>query len=270
MSATFDAATALKSNLALRYGTLSLLVILLLWQLSVYQRSHISEPLNIAEHGTKSNEADPDRSYMTVYPVPTPPAPEPGIVYQDANIDQPDTQLRSRIAKVTSIFYEEQNLNTKTYERALLSHREHNKIWGYQHYVQRRAELGPWSKHSYLLKLLVTELAKSPSERLDWLFWHDADTLLMNDLVPLEMFVPPPEHEWAHVNLLITNDMQGLNDGVFLVRVCEWSVYFFAAGLSYRHYRPEVRLRHDEQGALNMLVREEKFKNNTIHVPQSW
>ncbi|KAK5088202.1 hypothetical protein LTR05_002419 [Lithohypha guttulata] len=156
------------------------------------------------------------------------------------------------------------------YEQALLTHQEHNKQWGYQHFIQRRGELGPWSKHSYILKLLVDELEKSSSQRLDWLFWHDADVLLMNNHIPLEAFLPPPTEPWAHVNFLASNDLLGLNIGVFLIRVCEWSVYFLAAGLSYPYFRPEVRLRHDEQGPLNMLVTEKKFKNNTIHVPQSW
>ena len=265
----FEAAAVLKSNLAFRYGAITLLVFLV-WQLKAIQYHDVSKPSNIFNHDSDTFDAHYDLPQLTTYPTSTPAALVTPALQPGSGVGWPNTELRSRIAKVTSIFYEEPDLSTRTYERALLSHIEHNKMWGYKHYVQRRGELGPWSKHSYLLMLLVDELAKSPSERLDWLFWHDADTLLMNNLIPLETFLPPPGHEWSHINLLVTNDLEGLNDGVFFVRVCEWSIYFFAAGLSYPQYRPEVQLRHDEQGALNMLVREDKFKNNTIHVPQSW
>lgn len=117
----------------------------------------------------------------------------------------------------------------------------------------------------------MQELEKSPSERLDWLFWHDADILMLNSVLPLEVFLPPANGKWDHINLLISNDKNALNDGTFLVRVCEWSVYLFAAGLSYPYYHPEKRLRNGEQGALQMVLADwDEFGNHTIHVPQRW
>ena len=275
MTGRFEGPSFVKSNALIRYLLLVLLVAPLTWQLYSLRNFH---PWDFQTATTTVQNQDATIHHLQqlphvnesilhkvdtwLQPLPAPLDP----LYVSLNTD-----IQSRIAKVTSIFYKEVTPTSRAYEAALLSHREHNRLWGYKHYVQRNdATLGPWSKHSYLLRILITELAKPLSERLDWLFWHDADILLMNDLIPLEAFLPPPTPQWTHVNLLAVNDLQGLNDGVFLLRVCEWSVYFLAAGLSFRQFRPEIALRYDEQGALNHLVREEKFKNNTIHVPQTW
>lgn len=181
------------------------------------------------------------------------------------------THLYSRVGKVTSIWYEASSLTSQAYELALLSHKRHDETFGYKHFVQRRGAIEKlWSKHAYLIHLLVQELNKPPADRLDWLFWHDADVVLLNSLIPLEAFLPPMGDKWEHINLLISNDLGGLNDGTFFVRVCEWSVYFFAAGLSFPYYRPEVNLRFDEQSALQFLLEETKYRNNTLHVPQKW
>jgi hypothetical protein len=116
------------------------------------------------------------------------------------------------------------------------------------------------------LHYLVKELAKSLAERLEWLFWHDADVVIVNNQILLETFLPP-KPRWSHINFITSNDLGGLNIGVFFLRVCEWSVYFLAAGLLYPFYKPDVHLRYDKQTALEFLIQEEKWANNTMHVP---
>lgn len=189
----------------------------------------------------------------------------------ETSVDDLPTHLYSRIGKVTSLYYEKSSSSSQAYERALLSHKKHDEHFGYKHFIQRRNAIDRfWSKHAYLIHLLVQELNKPAAERLEWLFWHDADVVLLNSEMPLEMFLPPEGNRWAHINLLVSNDLNGLNDGTFFVRVCEWSVYLFAAGLSFPLYRPKAKLRLDEQSALQMVLQYDKYKNNTLHVPQEW
>lgn len=187
-------------------------------------------------------------------------------------LETPVSTIWSRIGKVTSLYWTKQSEKTDAYEKGLLSHRDHDRRYNYRHFVQRRESIqDTWSKHAYLIQILMQELEKSPTERLDWLFWHDADIVMLNSLLPLEVFLPPADGKWDHVNLLVSNDKSGLNDGTFLVRVCEWSVYLFASGLSYPYYHPEKFLRHGEQGALQMLTADwDKFGKHTVHVPQRW
>jgi len=58
------------------------------------------------------------------------------------------------------------------YERAQLGHIEHNSIHGYPEFVLRQElSMGLWSKHAYLLSIVIQELAKPAGERLEWLLY---------------------------------------------------------------------------------------------------
>jgi len=296
-----DILSVLKSHVGIRYISLTLLLVFLLHQITVYTPYGPSSflPDHAWEQGSPPPVAQneiipaapvvPDVIFHTVTQIIERPIAIPTLLTKPQtlepadhgsssaahDIDTPvydvDHQLYSRIGKVSSIYYDSVNEKSQAYEKALLSHKEHNVRYGYKHFVQRRGAIDKlWSKHAYLIHILVQELNKPPSERLEWLFWHDADVVLLNSKFPLESFLPPDEARWAHINLLISNDMGGLNDGTFFLRVCEWSVYFFAAGLSFPHYRPTTPLRYDEQTALGFLLEDEKYRNNSLHVPQRW
>jgi hypothetical protein len=85
----------------------------------------------------------------------------------------------SRIAKVSLAA---NSLNVSIIHKALQSHKVQNDIHGYQHFIatnelvddmsekdyQHRPR-GAWSKPAYLLSIIVAELAKPKSERLEWI-----------------------------------------------------------------------------------------------------
>jgi hypothetical protein len=125
---------------------------------------------------------------------------------------------------------------------------------------------GLWSKHVFLLTILGAELAKPAAERLEWLFWHDRDTILMNPNVPLHVFLPPVQD----VHLVVTNDRHGLNNGVFLIRVNEWAVRLLAAALSLKEYDPDIQLKYSEQSAMEEVIRRPYFSSAVAYVPQRW
>lgn len=71
------------------------------------------------------------------------------------------------VTKVTMLYGDDPNPH---YVRALRSHREHNHRWNYgMEVLQQDITGGYWNKPSYLISLLVRELAKSPEERTQWL-----------------------------------------------------------------------------------------------------
>jgi hypothetical protein len=51
----------------------------------------------------------------------------------------------------------------------------------------------------------------------DWLFWSDADAIIVNDAVRLEQWVRPEYH------MIVSTDWHGLNFGNFLIQNCDWS-----------------------------------------------
>ena len=89
----------------------------------------------------------------------------------------------SRIAKATVAV---NSLNTPLIQKALSTHMRHNDLHNYRHHIttvevvgdlsendpQHRPR-GAWSKPALLLSIIVAELAKSESERLDWILYVD-------------------------------------------------------------------------------------------------
>ncbi|RMZ69818.1 galactosyl transferase GMA12 MNN10 family [Pyrenophora seminiperda CCB06] len=179
----------------------------------------------------------------------------------------PNSTSAAKIAKVTASF----GLSDPIYETAISSHSLHNALHNYTSFILRERMLpGLWSKHAFLLTILGSQLALPPSSRLDWLFWHDRDTILTNPNVPLDIFLPPPNSKFSHVNLVVTKDRNGLNNGVFFIRVNEWSVRFFAACLSLREWEKGVVLKYSEQSAMEIVIERDSFRPSTIFVPQYW
>lgn len=73
-----------------------------------------------------------------------------------------------RITKVAAVTGEENEL----YEAALRSHEEHNRLHGYDMKVSReRIANDHRSTTSYLLTVLVNELAKPAEQRTEWLVY---------------------------------------------------------------------------------------------------
>lgn len=163
--------------------------------------------------------------------------------------------LYSKIGKLTMLYYNEVSKDTIWYEKALSGHKAHNMRFGYKHFVLRH-EIVPdiWSKQAFILSILLQELAKPMGDRLEWLFWHDADLVLMNSNIPLEIFVPPAE--FSHIHHVVANDLNGLNAGVFFLRVHEWSMWYLSAVMSYTNYHPDRPLRYSEQTAMEWLIQE--------------
>ena len=145
---------------------------------------------------------------------------------------------RTRIGKCTILFS-----GNSFWERCVRTHEQHDKVHGYRLHILRQQLMDDvWSKPAYILSLLLRELSKPESERLDWLFWVDADTVIMNPYVPIETFLPPPGTEFDDIYLMYSNDWNGLNNGVFPIRVNQWAVQLFAAIVSFRHFKPEDHL----------------------------
>jgi hypothetical protein len=73
-----------------------------------------------------------------------------------------------RVYKVSMLYGETNHL----YERALQSHERHGSKWGYPLDVLRQdISVGFWNKPSYLMALVIRELAKPPGERVEWLMY---------------------------------------------------------------------------------------------------
>ncbi|KAG5946794.1 hypothetical protein E4U59_002986, partial [Claviceps monticola] len=185
---------------------------------------------------------------------------------EDLASDLHDEQ--ARIGKI-SILYGGTKLH---YERALQSHKRHNRQHGYPMFVQRVDVLdGYWTKPAFIHYMILRELRKPESQRLQWLFWFDADTIILNYNVPLEIFLPPEDHEGLrNINILISDDWNGLNNGIFGIRVSRYAAELFAGILAFRDFEPDTQLVFQDQSAMEILLKRRKSINHVAKVPQRW
>lgn len=182
-----------------------------------------------------------------------------------SKVHEPSKHERAKIGKCTSLFGE----HNYGYYGALDTHVEHNQLHHYPAYVlDRSIQDDLWSKHAALLEVLLLELAKPEKDRLQWIVWFDADTMILNRLIPLETFLPPPELSSVHV--IVTKDWNGLNNGVFYLRISDWSIELLAAALAYRTFRPDDHLPWTEQSAMANLLEESDFTDGAVYVPARW
>ncbi|KAL2866096.1 uncharacterized protein BJX67DRAFT_356565 [Aspergillus lucknowensis] len=160
--------------------------------------------------------------------------------------------------------------NHSIYDRAIATHQEHSRRLGYPLHVLRREILdGVWNKYAILLQVLLQELAKPPEQRLEWLYWFDSDTVLMNPNMKLETFLPPPHATDIHI--LLTKDWNGMNNGVFPIRVHAWSVQLISAAIAYPVVNPDVELFWPDQSALDNLFNENiYFSKSVVYCPLRW
>ncbi|KAL4727028.1 hypothetical protein ACLX1H_005928 [Fusarium chlamydosporum] len=205
-------------------------------------------------------------------------------------------QTPVRIGRVTAHFGSIQ----EHYQKALHTHVLHCMI----HNTRLDVMCSPivdslWNKPAFILSLLLDEMMKPADERLEWLFWVDRDTLILDQCRPVSSFLPfarlpnktnmeddddsldstddegePNKRNEDEIDkdthLLVTNDWNGLNNGVFLVRVNQWAVNLFSDINAFRYYRPNVSLPFTEQSAMEFIMKEPKFERNVQVVPQQW
>ncbi|KAL4993741.1 hypothetical protein BDV10DRAFT_198068 [Aspergillus recurvatus] len=156
------------------------------------------------------------------------------------------------------------------YERALQSHRRHAEKWGYgMEVLQNEITTGYWNKPSYLLALVIRELSRPVNERVEWLMWVDADSIVINPLIPLELFLPPSTLDGIH--MVASKDHKGLNTGIFFLRVHEWSVRVLIETIAYPTYNPRVDLDVQvDQNAMGKVLNQSSYREGVMYLPRTW
>ncbi|KAF2396493.1 hypothetical protein EJ06DRAFT_524478 [Trichodelitschia bisporula] len=156
------------------------------------------------------------------------------------------------------------------YERALDTHVKHAEKHGYPLYMAREtAAEGMFNKVAFIMDVLLNELFKPADERVEWLFYFDVDSIIMNQEIPLEIFEPPSD--FSHIHWMAGRDWNGLNAGVFMLRVTSWSLDLLTRTMTYKHYHPNEDYTFEEQSILARLTETDKdFIKHSIYVPRKW
>ena len=93
--------------------------------------------------------------------------------------------------------------------------------------------------------------------------------MIINPKIPLEIFLPPDSYE--HIHFVGNKDENGLNTGVFFLRVHEWSVRMLAKTVAFPMFRGDVDLgRSADQNAMAIILNESDFRSAILYQPRIW
>ena len=71
----------------------------------------------------------------------------------------------------------------------------------------------------------------------DYLFYIDMDTIIMNADIKLESFIDASERKF---DVVVTEDMNGMNTGVFLMRNSAWTLWFLQTAWEQTQLVPKL------------------------------
>lgn len=114
---------------------------------------------------------------------------------------------------------------------------------------------------------ILDSLRKMPDG--DWLFFSGADACIVNSEITLSSIVDQYSQDY---DLLITKDINGLNNNGFLLRACEWSREFMERvwelrGQTFEIKGPDGQIhKWEEQGAMIAVL--EQMPGHTLLIPQ--
>jgi len=120
-----------------------------------------------------------------------------------------------------------------------------------------------YMKISVIIEALIEGIK---TKKYDWIFWADSDVSLTNPTIRLEAYLPEDEN----VHFVAAADGNGLNAGVFLIRVNSWSYNLMTKALTYPDYHKGEFLRFAEQTAINNLLSSEEEAKHYVIVPRPW
>jgi len=110
---------------------------------------------------------------------------------------------------------------------------------------------------------------------IDWIFWVDNDVIILNPNIKLETFLP--NEKMNKIHLIAAYDYNGrkdyccgINAGILLIRVHEWSLNVFMRAISYPYYNKNMYLENHDQTSLNNILIEFNEADHYVVVPPHW
>ncbi|KAL9128018.1 MAG: hypothetical protein Q9217_003212 [Psora testacea] len=176
-----------------------------------------------------------------------------------------------RIRQATMLFEGNEDNLRMMYERSVETHVKHGERWGVPTHILKQSLVGEGSyfnKPAYLLSLIMVELAKPKRQRAEWIVWFDGDSIIMNPSIPWDVFLPPVDFNDKHI--LATQDNNGLNAGMLILRVHEWTVNTLSEILAVRSLRSDVPLPFFDQSAMAWICGRPGYQEHFLYQPREW
>ncbi|KAG4093208.1 hypothetical protein H8356DRAFT_1048726 [Neocallimastix lanati (nom. inval.)] len=183
---------------------------------------------------------------------------------ESAEEDQPSNIDLNQ--KVAIVMYSETVKVNSFVEHAISEFFQYSNIHGYRFLFNNQRY--DREKEPFYMKIhVITEaiLRGLKEKEYDWVFWVDGDVILANPNIKLQTFLPIDNE--VH---LIAADRQGLNSGVFFIRVHPWSLNFILRAGSYTYFNNSTYFKYGEETGINNVLIEYKEDKHYVIVPPDW
>ncbi len=159
-----------------------------------------------------------------------------------------------KIAVVTLIF-------GANYKEAVRDGIENKRLYcqkyGYD-FICGEENLDPSRPIAWSKILLIQKVMKNPS--YEWIFWTDADSLIMNFNIRLESLID------ENFNFIISKDINNINSGEFFIKNTEWSDTFLTSVYSRTECIDHIWW--ENQAIILELEQKPEYASRTKIVPQ--
>jgi len=153
------------------------------------------------------------------------------------------------------------------YENSISEFYQYADVHGYEFFFyNKRYDTQTNLFYMKLHALIETIVVGLKTKKFDWIFWVDSDTVLTNPNIKLETFIPLDNN----IHFIAAADKNGLNAGIFLIRVHSWSLNFLMQSISYQHYYPKEKLEFSDQTSMNNVLCRGEEDEHYVIVPQQW
>ena len=106
--------------------------------------------------------------------------------------------------------------------------------------------------------------------------WVDSDIIILNDEIPVEIFLPPSDMKDIH--LVASRDQNGLDSGVMFLHVHPWTVSLLTEIMAYPLYLPGIDLGQsaDPEGMGRVLNKTtggpsgKGYTDGVVYLPKPW
>jgi len=166
------------------------------------------------------------------------------------------------------MYYNKIKPNTAA-ENAVSAFYQYSKIHGYD--FQFNSYRYDTERQIFYMKLnsvLENIYIGLKEKKYDWIFWVDCDVILANPNLKLETFLP--SDKMSNTHLIFADDVNGMNAGVFLIRVHPWSLNVLMRAMSYSYFNNKQGLKYADQSSLNNVLVSGEESDHYVVVPQNW
>ena len=90
----------------------------------------------------------------------------------------------------------------------------------------------------------------------------------MNPEIPWTIFFPPQDFKDKHI--LATQDEDGFNAGVLILRVHKWTIDTLTEVLALHALKPDVQLQYSDQSAIEWVCGRPGYREHFLYQPRKW